>query len=111
MKRSSSTRLRLAPGPPILISSRARDSPAVVVTSGLLLGWLVAAELGRGPEHRFHDVLVTGAAAQVAGQRPPDVFLTRVRVAVEQALGRHHHAGGAEPALQPVLLLEPLLDG
>src|ERR1700744_1163737 len=105
MKRSSSTRLRLEPRPPILISSRALDSPAVVVTSRLL-----RLELRGRPEDRLHDVLVAGAAAQVAGDRPPHVFLGRVGVAVEQLLGRHHHARRAEPALQPVLLPEPFLD-
>src|SRR6185437_3923248 len=105
MKRSSSTRLRLEPSPPILISSSARDSLAVVVTFLSL-----RPELFGGPEHRFDDVLVAGAAAQIAGQRPPHVFLGRVRVAVEQVLGGQHHAWRAEAALQPVLLLEPLLD-
>ncbi len=35
----------------------------------------------------------------------------RVGVAVEQRAGGHHHPRGAEPALQPVALHEPLLDG
>src|ERR1700722_14950918 len=104
MKRSSSTRLRLDPRPPILISSRARDSSAVVVTLCL------RPELLGRPEHRFHDVLVAGAAAQVAGQRPPHVFLRRIGVAVEQVLGGHHHARRAEPPLEAGLLPEPLLD-
>src|ERR1700759_90220 len=105
MKRSSSTRLRLEPRPPILISSSARDSPAVVVNSCLL-----RLQLRGRPEDRFHDVLVAGTAAQVARYRPPDVFLGRVGVAVEQFLGRHHHARRAEPALEAVLLPEPLLE-
>src|SRR6185437_3746394 len=109
MKRLSSTRLRLAPSPPILTSSSA-------VTSRLLcwlgLCWLarrLAPELGRGPQHRLHDVLVAGASAEVAGQRPAHVFLGRVGIGVEQGLGGQHHARGAEPALQPVFLLEALL--
>src|SRR6266550_7209740 len=104
MKRWSSTRLRLAPSPPILISSSA-------VTSRLLW-WLagrLASELGRGPQHRLDDVLVAGAAAEVAGQGPAHVFLGRVGIGVEQDLGGQHHARGAEPALQPVFLLEALL--
>src|ERR1700735_1333689 len=105
MKRSSSTRLRLEPRPPILISSSARDSPAVVVNSRLL-----RLQLRGRPEDRFHDVLVAGTAAQVAGDRPPHVFLGRGGVAVEQVLGRHHHARRAEPALEAVLLPEPLLE-
>src|SRR5580700_42326 len=105
MKRSSSTRLRLEPSPPILISSSALDSPAVVVNSCPL-----RLELRGRPQHRLHDVLVASAATQVARYRPPHVFLGRVGVPVKQLLGRQHHAGGAEPALEPVLLLEPLLD-
>ena len=66
-------------------------------------------ELVGGPQHRLDDVLVAGAAAQVAGQRPADVLLGGVGVLVEQGLGGHHHARGAEPALQAVLLPEALL--
>src|SRR5580700_5294496 len=101
MNRLSSTRLRLAPSPPILISSSACVTS---VSSGLF-----GAELLGGPEHRLDDVMVAGAAAEVARQRPPDVLLGRVRVLVQQLPGGHHHARGAEAALQPVLLLEPLL--
>src|ERR1700742_3048087 len=95
MKRSSSTRLRLAPSPPILISSSAD-------ISGL-------PELGGCPEDGFDDVLVAGAAAQVAGQRPAHVLLGRVGVLVEERLGGQHHARRAEAALQTVLLPEALL--
>src|SRR5215472_2255547 len=102
MKRLSSTRLRLAPSPPILISSSACDTFR-------LLAARLGSELGRRPQHRLDDVLVAGAAAQVAGQRPAHVFLGGVGVLVEQRLGGHHHARGAEPALQAVLLLEALL--
>src|SRR3989440_2617338 len=100
MKRLSSTGLRLAPSPPILISSSACDMSRL---PGL------SAELGRRPQHGFDDVLVAGAAAQVAGQRPADVLLGGVGVLLEQRLGRHHHARRAEPALQPVLLPEAFL--
>src|ERR1700760_3526924 len=99
MKRSSSTRLGLEPTPPILISSSAD-------TSGLP-GF--GAELGGCPKDGFDDVLVAGAAAQVAGQRPAHVLLRRIRVLLEQGGGGHHHARGAEPALQAVLLPEALL--
>src|ERR1700761_7422764 len=108
MNRSSSTRRRLAPSPPILISSSARLAPAWSVSSAVVVtSRLLGLELVRRPQHRLHDVLVAGAAAQVARDRPADVFLGGVGVPAEQVLGRHHHAGGAEPALQAVLLLEP----
>src|SRR3954469_2541394 len=99
MKRSSSTRLRLEPSPPILISSSADTSR--------LPGF--GSELGRRPQHRLDDVLVAGAAAQVAGQRPAHFLLRRIRVLLEQSRSGHHHARSAEPALQAVLLLEALL--
>src|SRR5678815_1078679 len=98
MNRLSSTRLRLAPRPPILISSSALVTLVAPSPSALhLLGC---------PEHRLHDVLVAGAAAEVARQRPPHLFLGRVGVLVQQRLGGHHHARGAEAALQTVLVLE-----
>src|SRR5437764_6990298 len=100
MKRSSSTRLRLEPSPPILISSSADISR--------LPGF--GPELGRRPLHRLDDVLVAGAAAQVAGQRPAHVLLGGIRVLLEQGRGGHHHARGAEPALESVLLPETLLE-
>src|ERR1700733_14928437 len=105
MNRLSSTRFRLAPRPPILISSSACD----MVLALLALRALSAKLLG-GPEHRLDDVLVAGAAAQVPRQRPADVLLGWVRVVVQQLAGGQHHAGRAEPALEAVLLPEALLE-
>src|ERR1700720_1193219 len=102
MKRLSSTRLRLAPSPPIFFSPSARDPSYLLSLSGLGGG------LFGGPQHRLHDVLVAGAAAEVAGQRPAHVLLGRVGVFVEERLGGHHHPRCAEPALEPMLLLEAL---
>src|SRR5262245_60112986 len=98
MNRLSSTRFRLAPSPPILISSR-----ACVTSRPLKL-------LGR-PEHRLDDVLVPGAPAEVAGQGPADLLLGGVRIPLEQGFRGEHHARRAEAALQAVLVLEPLLYG
>ncbi|CAM5728421.1 hypothetical protein SGLAM104S_09480 [Streptomyces glaucescens] len=42
---------------------------------------------------------VAGAAAQVAAQRLPGLQLGRRRVALQQVVHRHRHAGHAEPAL------------
>ena len=61
--------------------------------------------LGRG-EHRLHDVVVAGAAAEVALEAEPHVVLGRVRDLLEQRHRRHHHARGAVAALQPVVLVE-----
>ena len=55
------------------------------------------------------DVLVAGAAAEIAGDAFADLALGRRRVVVQQVDGRHDHAGRAEAALQAVLLPEALL--
>src|ERR1700685_3964067 len=109
MNRLSSTRLRLAPSPPILISSTACDIwiPSAAFESAESFAGL-GAELFGGPQDRLHDVLVTRAAAQVAGQAPAHFFLGWVRVGRQQCLGGHHHARRAEAALQAVLLPESL---
>src|SRR6266516_8178552 len=106
MKRLSSTRLRLAPSPPILISSSAVTSRLLCwlatrlgrwwLATRLGRGWLLATrlgpELGRGPQHRLHDVLVAGAAAEVAGQRPAHVLLGRIGIGGEEGFCGQHHA-------------------
>src|SRR5689334_11622985 len=62
-----------------------------------------------GPADRTDDVLVAGAPGDLAGDGLPDLRLVRVRVAVEQPAGGHHHARRAEPALEAVALDKPLL--
>src|SRR5437870_9876088 len=57
------------------------------------------------------DVLVAGAAAEVALEGPADLLLARRRVVLEQAHRREHHPGCAVAALQRVLLVEGLLHG
>ena len=58
---------------------------------------------------RGDDPLVAGAAAQVAGELLADLGLRRPRVAAQQRLGGDQKAGGAEPALQGVVLGERAL--
>jgi hypothetical protein len=60
----------------------------------------------RSSPHRADDVLVAGAAAQIAFQALPDLCLGRVGVLPQQVRGGHDHAGRAVPALQRVLLPE-----
>src|SRR6266851_1504012 len=101
MKRLSSTRLRLAPSPPILISSSACVTaylPTWSARSPVLTS--TGSELVSGPQHRLNDVLVAGAAAEVARQRPAHLVLGQIGIGVEQSLGGHHHARRAESALQ-----------
>src|SRR4249920_1231828 len=45
-----------------------------------------------GVEDRLHDVLVAGAAAEVALQGLAHLFVGRVRVLLQEARGRHDHA-------------------
>src|SRR5262249_42515059 len=61
------------------------------------------------PLDRADDVLVAGAAADLAGDRLPDDGLAGIRDAVEQPPGGHHHAGRAKAALQTMAGGEPLL--
>ena len=61
--------------------------------------------------NRLDDLVVAGAAAEVAGDAPADLFFGRVGVLLEQVLGAHDHARRAIAALQAVLLPEALLQG
>src|SRR6476659_6667169 len=61
-----------------------------------------AIDLGGGVLDRLDDVLVAGAAADIARNAHPDVFLSRRRILLEQALRAQNHAGRAEAALQAV---------
>src|ERR1041384_5300962 len=72
-------------------------------------GSLSRADLLGGVLDGFDDLVVAGAAAQVARDAVADLGLARLRVAGEQRARRHQHAGRAEPALQAVLLPEALL--
>ena len=56
------------------------------------------------------DVLVAGAAAEVALEAVPDLVLARIGVLGEEADGGHHHPRRAVAALEPVLLVERLLE-
>src|SRR4051795_2390039 len=66
--------------------------------------------LGR-PADRAHDRRVSGATADLPGDRDPDLLVGGVRIAVQQCPRREDHPRRAEPALQPVHLMEPLLHG
>src|SRR5580693_300292 len=60
---------------------------------------LFAAQAGGGPFHGLYDLVVAGAAAEVAGERGPDLVRARARVAGEQGLGGHQQARSAVAAL------------
>src|SRR5262245_59229231 len=59
---------------------------------------------------RLDDVVVTGAATEVALEEVADLGLARTLVPLEELVGRHDHPGRAEAALEPVLLPEGVLD-
>ena len=63
-----------------------------------------------GGQHRLDDVVVAGAAAEVARERLADLLLGRRRVALQQVGRSHDHARRAVAALQPVVLPERLLE-
>src|SRR5262245_2752714 len=75
--------------------------------TGLGLG----GELPRRGLHRLHDVVVPGAATEVALQPEADGALVGMGMGSEEIGGSQDHPRGAEPALQPVLLPESFLEG
>src|SRR5262245_26057634 len=89
MSRGSSR--RLMPDP------KMRDAMAVLLSARHLRG---------GVGDRGDDVLVAGAAAEVALDSVADLRLRGLRVALQQVHRVHEHAGRAEAALQAVLLPE-----
>src|SRR5215471_13874973 len=62
-----------------------------------------------GEPNRVEDLLIAGAAAQVARERLADVSVSRVRVAVQQVVGGDEQAGRAKTALHSPGLNECLL--
>ena len=69
----------------------------------------MAYPLSCGVLNGVDDVLIAGAAAEIAGNAFADLALGGRRVVVEQVDAGHDHAGRAESALQAVLLPEALL--
>src|SRR5207245_5197295 len=54
--------------------------------------------------HRAQDLVVVGAAAQVAGNAVRQFGARGVRVGLEETYRRHHEAGHAERALESLLV-------
>src|SRR5688572_10994938 len=97
MKRGSSRRLMDFPN--------RRSTVAMGITSLLRRGLVLG-----GPLDGLDDVVIPGAAAEVAFQLMPDLLFGGVRRAVEDLPGGEDHARCAEATLQTVLLPEALLD-
>src|SRR5438445_12251283 len=66
-----------------------------------------------GSTDRGDDVVIAGAAAQIAGQELPDAGIGEIErtLLFETPDDVHHHARGAVAALQAVAFLERLLNG
>src|SRR5262249_17543448 len=60
-------------------------------------------------ERRSHDVLVAGAAAEIAGDGDAHLLLGRVGIVAQELEQCGEHAGGAEAALQAMMLVKALL--
>src|SRR6478735_1716362 len=98
MNSASSLRRTASPIPPVAgrLETVAMSDPRHLV-GGLLDG--------------RHDVLVAGAAADVALERVPDLALRELALGLlDDADGGHHHARRAVAALEPVMLVEGPLD-
>src|SRR5262245_58986198 len=59
--------------------------------------------------HGLDDAVIAGAAAQHGRDPLTDLGLGRLRVRLEEVERGHQHARRAEPALEPVVLVEGLL--
>ena len=83
-----------------------------MIKTGIVPDFIVVdgTEGGTGAADRFHDVVVAGAAANVAFQVGAYLGLGWLGVFFQQACCRHHHTGRAKSALQSMVVLEGLLD-
>ena len=73
--------------------------------------WLVTRAGNGGQANRGEDLLVAGAAAEVAGERLADLVVARVRRSREEVGGGDDESGGAEAALDRSRFDEGRLDG
>src|SRR5689334_7642345 len=91
-------------------SSRRRMLLPTRVSGLVIVVAILRTRLCRGSLHRVDDVLVTGAAAQVAFESVANFLFGGVGVVGEQLPGAQNHAGRTEAALQSVLVPECFLD-
>src|SRR5262249_548523 len=101
---------RACAGHPRLSSSRAAQSwmPAFARMPVAALSPDALQPLRR-VERRVDDALIAGAPAEIARNRDPHLLLGGVRIVAQELDQRRQHAGGAEAALQAVIVAERLL--
>jgi hypothetical protein len=58
---------------------------------------------------RFDNILVSGTAAEITGNPPPNFLFRGMRIPFEKGLSGQNHSGGAKSALKPMFLLKAFL--
>src|SRR5215211_1598748 len=71
---------------------------------------IMPSRLARGLLHRLDDSQVTGAAAEIAGERLPQVLPVGVWMIAQEGLHRHQEARRTESALERVRLVKRALE-
>src|SRR5208337_5185002 len=108
MNRASSLRLRETPTPSSFCSrSNTVSAMAWLLFRGSRGG--LRREFRRCRAHRFDDVLVAGAAAQIARHPIANFLIRRVRVFLQQPIGPGNHARRAKSALQGMIQMKRFL--
>src|SRR5437868_14948170 len=102
---SSLRSIRWPMGPVGLVAGRA-VAEAGLATVVSVMARSSSRHLGEAVFHGLHDVLVTGAAAEVAVERLAYLRFRRLLGLRGEADRGEHHARRAEAALQAVMLLE-----
>src|SRR6202162_4695843 len=74
--------------------------------SNLLGNRITPPHLGGGVENGADDLVVAGAPAKVAGEPVARLGFRRIRIAVQQGLGRDQHTRRTEAALERRMLEE-----
>src|ERR1051326_1539812 len=102
MSRGSSSRLMRLP---------VSFSVFVMVGVAMFMLLVLFACLGRCGLDGIDDVLIAGAAADIAFDAVADLVVSRIGIALDDLFGGHDHARSAEAALGGVLVPEGILHG
>src|SRR5215831_690611 len=114
IKRGSSLRFTACPMPPTSGDVLGVMMPPPATASAerpSLTGRFPPPYLLRRILHRFDNVDIPRAPAQIAGDGPADLLFGWCSVVLQKRIAGHEHARCAEATLQTVLLPEPFLDG